>query len=124
MARTIAALGPRVLALAGERAAGAHPHLTTLQHSAQARVHVGSSAFPAPEQKVVLSTHADEARAVARRNPWAPRSSLSNYPGMRNYLNSWKRLGFSQSDFAGPGSDAVVDPVIAYGALPTKSPSG
>src|ERR1044072_8490593 len=35
--RVLAALGPRVLRLSAERAAGAHPHLVTPEHTRQAR---------------------------------------------------------------------------------------
>ena len=64
--RVLAALGPRVLKLAAERSAGAHPYLTTPEHTAKAREEVGSSVFLAPEHKVVLTTDADEARRIGR----------------------------------------------------------
>src|SRR6185312_9528793 len=54
--RVVAALGPRVLKLSAERSAGAHPYLTTPEHTAQARELIGPSAFLAPEHKVVLTT--------------------------------------------------------------------
>ena len=54
--RVVAALGPRVLKLSAERSAGAHPYLTTPEHTAQARELIGASAFLAPEHKVVLTT--------------------------------------------------------------------
>src|ERR1700678_1954696 len=65
--RVLAALGPRVLKLSAERSAGAHPYLTTPQHTAKARELVGNSVFLAPEHKVVLTTDAEEARALGRR---------------------------------------------------------
>ena len=65
--RVLAALGPRVLRLSAERSAGAHPYLTTPEHTAKARELVGSSVFLAPEHKVVLTTDRDEARAIGRR---------------------------------------------------------
>src|SRR6202008_3229365 len=64
--RVLAALGPRVLRLAAERSAGAHPYLTTPEHTAKAREQVGKSVFLAPEHKVVLTTDAGEARAIGR----------------------------------------------------------
>jgi probable F420-dependent oxidoreductase len=60
--RVLAALGPRVLRLAAERSAGAHPYLTTPEHTAEARELVGRTVFLAPEHKVVLTTDANEAR--------------------------------------------------------------
>jgi probable F420-dependent oxidoreductase len=106
--RVLAALGPRVLRLAAERSAGAHPYLTTPEHTAQAREQVGKSVFLAPEHKVVLTTDANEARAVGRR-------TVDRYLGLSNYVNSWLRLGFTQDDVRKPGSDKLIDAVVAYG---------
>jgi probable F420-dependent oxidoreductase len=107
--RVVAALGPRVLKLSAERSAGAHPYLTTPEHTAQARELIGASAFLAPEHKVVLTTDAEKARAVGRK-------ALAIYLGLSNYLNNWKRLGFTDEDVARPGSDRLVDAVVAYGS--------
>jgi len=106
--RVLAALGPRVLKLAAQRSAGAHPYLTTPQHTAQARELVGSSVFLAPEHKVVLSTDAEEARRVGRE-------AVDFYLNLSNYLNNWKRLGFTDADLAKPGSDKFIDAVVAHG---------
>jgi probable F420-dependent oxidoreductase len=106
--RVLAALGPRVLQLSAERSAGAHPYLTTPQHTAKARELVGSSVFLAPEHKVVLSTDRDEARAIGRRY-------LEHYLGLSNYVNNWLRLGFTEDDVRKPGSDKLVDAMVAYG---------
>ncbi|BBY49254.1 LLM class F420-dependent oxidoreductase [Mycolicibacterium arabiense] len=106
--RVVAALGPQVLKLSARRSAGAHPYLTTPEHTAQARELLGAEAFIAPEHKVVLTTDAAEARRVGRK-------ALEVYLGLTNYLNNWKRLGFTDADVAKPGSDALVDSVVAYG---------
>jgi len=106
--RVVAALGPKVLQLAAERSAGAHPYLTTPEHTASARELIGPDAFLAPEHKVVLTTDAERARAVGRK-------ALEIYLNLNNYLNSWKRLGFTDADVAKPGSDRLVDAVVAYG---------
>ncbi len=106
--RVIAALGPRVLRLSGQRSAGAHPYLTTPEHTAQARQQIGRSAFLAPEHKVVLTTDPDNARAVGRK-------ALDIYLNLANYLNNWRRLGFTDDDIARPGSDRLVDALVAYG---------
>lgn len=107
--RVVAALGPQVLKLSARRSAGAHPYLTTPEHTAQARELVGPDAFIAPEHKVVLTTDAAQARAVGRK-------ALEIYLNLANYLNNWKRLGFTDADVAKPGSDALVDAVVAYGS--------
>jgi len=104
----VAALGPQVLKLSARRSAGAHPYLTTPEHTAQARELIGPEAFLAPEHKVVLTTDAEKARATGRK-------ALEIYLNLANYLNNWKRLGFTDADVAKPGSDALVDAVIAYG---------
>jgi probable F420-dependent oxidoreductase len=106
--RVLAALGPRVLRLSAQRSAGAHPYLTTPEHTAKARELVGSSVFLAPEHKVVLTTDRDEARAIGRRY-------LELYLGLSNYVNNWLRLGFTEDDVRKPGSDKLVDAVVAYG---------
>jgi probable F420-dependent oxidoreductase len=106
--RVLAALGPRVLRLAAERSAGAHPYLTTPEHTAKARELVGSSVFLAPEHKVVLTTDVEKARALGRQ-------TCDHYFGLSNYVNNWLRLGFTQDDVAKPGSDKLIDAVVAYG---------
>ncbi|HEX5145092.1 MAG TPA: LLM class F420-dependent oxidoreductase [Mycobacterium sp.] len=106
--RVVAALGPRVLELSAQRSAGAHPYLTTPEHTAMARTIIGPEAFLAPEHKVVMTTDADHARAVGRK-------ALDIYLNLQNYLSNWKRLGFTDEDLARPGSDALVDAVVAYG---------
>ncbi|WP_445168937.1 LLM class F420-dependent oxidoreductase [Mycolicibacterium sp. Dal123E01] len=106
--RLIAALGPQVLKLSAARSAGAHPYLTTPEHTAEARALLGPEAFLAPEHKAVLTTDADQAREIGRR-------ALDIYLNLQNYLNSWKRLGFTDDDVAKPGSDRLVDAVVAYG---------
>ena len=108
--RVVAALGPQVLKLSAGRSAGAHPYLTTPEHTAQARELIGPDAFLAPEHKAILTTDADKARAVGRQ-------ALEIYLNLNNYLNSWKRLGFTDSDVAKPGSDRLVDAVVAYGTV-------
>lgn len=104
----IAALGPKVLQLAARRSAGAHPYLTTPEHTGQARNLVGPTVFLAPEHKVVLSTDVDEARAIGRE-------TVQFYLGLSNYVNNWKRLGFTDEDVAEPGSDNLIDAVVAHG---------
>jgi probable F420-dependent oxidoreductase len=106
--RVIAALGPRVLRLAAQRSAGAHPYLTTPEHTAKARELVGPSVFLAPEHKVVLTTDADEARRIGRE-------TVDFYLGLSNYVNNWLRLGFTDADVRKPGSDRLIDAVVAHG---------
>ncbi|MGV0807429.1 LLM class F420-dependent oxidoreductase [Mycolicibacterium setense] len=107
--RIVAALGPQVLKLSARRSAGAHPYLTTPEHTAQARGLVGPAAFIAPAHKVVLTTDAAQARTVARE-------ALGIYLKGTNYVNNWKRLGFTDTDVTTPGSDALIDALVAHGS--------
>lgn len=106
--RVVAVLGPRVLGLSARRSAGAHPYLTTPEHTARARELIGPSAFLAPEHKVVLTTDSARARTVGRQ-------ALDMYFNLANYRNNWKRLGFTDDEVSRPGSDRLVDAVVAYG---------
>ena len=105
----LAALGPRALRLAAERTAGAHPYLTTPEHTKQARQIMGPDALLAPEQKVVVDDDPERGRAVARPGVEMPYLHLSNY------LNSLRRLGWSDADLADGGSDRLVDALAVHG---------
>ncbi|GHF42264.1 LLM class F420-dependent oxidoreductase [Streptomyces mashuensis] len=106
--RLLAALGPKMLELARDRAAGALPYLVTAEHTAQARERLGEGPLLAPELKVVLDT--DPARARERA-----RAYLGFYLPMPNYRNNLLRLGFTEDDFAGDGSDRLVEALFALG---------
>jgi probable F420-dependent oxidoreductase len=106
--RCIAALGPRMLALAAARTSGTHPYLVTPEHTAMAREAVGPDALVASEQAVVLDTDPESARAIARTH-------LEIYLGLPNYTNNWKRIGFTDDDLADGGSDRLVDALVAWG---------
>jgi probable F420-dependent oxidoreductase len=106
--RVVAALGPKVLELAAQRSAGAHPYLTTPEHTGSARELIGPTVFLAPEHKVVLTTDEAQAREIGRQ-------TVDFYLNLSNYLNSWKRLGFTDKDVEKPGSDRLIDAVVAYG---------
>jgi len=106
--RVLAALGPRMLALARERTAGAHPYLVTPSHTRFAREVLGTGPLLAPEIKVVLERDPGAARTVARTH-------LAIYMGLPNYTENLKRFGFAEADFADGGSDRLVDAVVAWG---------
>jgi len=104
----LGALGPRMLRLAVERTAGAHPYLVTPAHTRQARKVMGPNAMLAPEQHVVLDTDPPRARALARQ--W-----MAVYLGLPNYIANFRRMGFTDADLAGGGSDRIVDALVAWG---------
>jgi probable F420-dependent oxidoreductase len=105
----LAALGPRVLRLAGDRAAGAIPYLVPPEHTAQARALLGPGPLLAPEHKVVLDTDPARARALGRTRVRTP------YLGLVNYTSNLRRLGWTEADLAGGGSDALIDALVAHG---------
>jgi probable F420-dependent oxidoreductase len=105
-ARCVAALGPKMLELARDRSAGAHPYLVTPEHTATARGILGGAGLYV-EQGVVLETDASAAREIARQ-------ALGGYAVLPNYTNNWKRLGFTDDDVA-TLSDRLVDALIAHG---------
>jgi probable F420-dependent oxidoreductase len=106
--RVLAALGPRMLELARDRAAGAHPYLVTPEHTRRAREILGAGPLLAPEQGVVLESEPARARASAREH-------LERYLELPNYTNSLRRLGFGDDDLRNGGSERLVDAVIAWG---------
>src|SRR5581483_9838702 len=91
--RVLAALGPKMLELARDRAAGCHPYNVTPEHTHLARQAVGPDALVLPEQAVALTTDADAARELGRNH-------LAVYLGLPNYANNIRRLGFGDDDFA------------------------
>lgn len=111
--RVLAALGPKVLRLARDRTAGAHPYLTTPGHTKLAREILGDGPLLAPEQKVVLDTDADRAREIGRARVRRPYLALSNYIG------NLKRLGWTDEDVADPGSDRLIDALALHGTAAT-----
>jgi probable F420-dependent oxidoreductase len=106
----LAALGPRVLRLAGDRTAGAIPYLVPPEHTAQARALLGPGPLLAPEHKVVLDTDPARARALGRSRVRTP------YLGLVNYTSNLRRLGWAEEDLSGGGSDALIDALVAHGS--------
>ena len=105
----LAALGPKVLRLAAERTAGAHPYLVTPDYTREARTILGPGPLLAPEQKVVVSPDPGPARATGR-----PR--VQPYLGLANYTANLRRLGWTDADLSGGGSDALIDALVAHGS--------
>jgi probable F420-dependent oxidoreductase len=108
--RVLAALGPKMLQLAAERADGAHPYNVNPEHTAEARGILGQGPYLCTEQAVVLETDPTKARQIAR-------DFLGIYLGLPNYTNNFLRLGFQESDFKNGGSDRLIDSIIAWGDL-------
>jgi probable F420-dependent oxidoreductase len=105
--RVLAALGPKMLQLSASRAGGAHPYLTTPDHTRIAREVLGDGPLLLPEQTVLLTDSRDDARAIG--NDW-----LSAYLALPNYANNLLRSGFTEDDLSSV-SDRLFDSIIAWG---------
>lgn len=106
--RVLAALGPKMLGLARDRAAGAHPYLVAPEHIEQARTILGTAPLLAPEVTVVLDSDPTTARATAR-------GFLHYYLQLPNYAVNLKRLGFTDDDLIDSGSNRLVDALVVWG---------
>ena len=106
--RVLAALGPKMLRLAAERAWGAHTYFVPVEHTPVAREALGDGPMLLVEQGVVLSTDPEVARDAARKH-------MAMYLTLPNYVNNLRRLGWGDDDFGDGGSDALVDALVAWG---------
>ncbi len=109
-ARVLAALRPRMLGLARARTAGVHPYFVPPEHVARAREILGPAAMIGVELAVVHDRDPSTARATARRH-------TAIYVTLPNYTNNLRDFGFDEDDFAGNGSDRLVDAIVAWGGL-------
>ena len=105
----LAALGPQMTALGGERTAGVHPYNVTPEHTASARAIIGPDKWLCVEQKVLLVAEQSKAREIARQ-------TMAFYLPLVNYRNAWKRLGFTDDDLERGGSDRFLDAMVAWGS--------
>jgi probable F420-dependent oxidoreductase len=108
----LAALGPRMLELAAERADGAHPYFAPIEHTPIARQAVGKETCLAVEQTAVLSTDPETARRIGR-------AFSRHYLALPNYANNLRRLGWTDDDIGNDGSDRLIDAVVAWGDVDT-----
>ena len=106
----LAALGPRMVGLAGDRTAGAYPYFSTAEHIREVRGILGPEPFLAADLPVVLAPDLASARAIGDRH-------LDYYIGSANYRNNLLRLGWSEADLEKPGSDALFEAIVAWGDL-------
>ena len=104
----LAALGPKMVGLAGERTAGAYPYFTTTAHVREVRNILGPEPFLAADLPVVLAGDLASARTIGDRH-------LSFYLGAANYRNNLLRIGWSEADLETPGSDALFEAIVAWG---------
>lgn len=108
----IAALRRPMLEVARDYSLGAHPYLVPVEHTVRAREILGAEPILAVEHKAIISTDPDEARNRAR-------AAIGWYLGIENYQRNLLWLGFEESDFAGGGSDRLIDALVAHGDAET-----
>ncbi len=104
----IAALGPRMMELAAEKCDGSLPYNVTPEHTARSKQVMGAGKALVVEQKFCLESDPATARAIAR-------AELKRYMALPNYCNNWLRLGFTQDDITGEGSDRFMDAMVVWG---------
>lgn len=104
----LAALGPKMLAFAAERTLGAHPFFAPAENTKRSREIMGPDAWLCPEQKVMLESDPEKARARARQAMAGPLI-------MPNYRKNLMRCGFEEHELDDGGNDRVVDAVVAWG---------
>lgn len=105
----VAALGQRMLDLAAERTAGAHPYLTTPEHTRIARGILGDDALLIPEQRVVIDENRERALETAR-------PGVEFYLHLRNYRNNLHRMGFAWEEMeAGSAARRLLEAIVVFG---------
>ncbi len=104
----LAALGPRMLEMAAQRADGAHPYFVPVEHTEFARRHLGTEPALITEVTAVLSSDRSAGLDIAR-------GFAKHYLVLPNYANNLKRLSWSDAEIAGDGSDRLIDALVAIG---------
>ena len=113
----LAALRERMLSLAATDADGAFPYLVIPERVAWARTVLDAAAagrdtrpFLAVSMPAALEPDADAARASAR-------AYLAPYLRTPAYQACWAEQGFNAADWEKPGSDRLVDEMVAQGDI-------
>jgi len=104
----LAALGVKMLELARERTAGAHPYCVPVEHTREARRILGKDPLLAPEQAVVFAKTREAARVPGD-------IYMRTYLSLQNYRQNLVRLGWPEDELAPPGSDRAFDALVAWG---------
>jgi probable F420-dependent oxidoreductase len=105
----LAALHPKMLALAASETQGTHTYFVPPEHTARTRKLMGEGPWICAAQAVILETDAATARAAAR-------TYMQTYvPALPNYTNMLRNLGWTDADFADGCSDRLVDAIVAWG---------
>ncbi|MDH4335001.1 MAG: LLM class flavin-dependent oxidoreductase [Chloroflexota bacterium] len=116
----VAALRERMLGLAATEADGAFPYLVTPERVVWMRGVLDAAAASAARPRPVLAASMP---AVLERDPDVARATARAYlaPYLRtpNYQACWAEQGFFAADWEKPGSDRLVDAMVAQGEAGT-----
>jgi probable F420-dependent oxidoreductase len=104
----LAALGVKMLGLARERTAGAHPYFVPVEHTREARAILGAGRWLAPEQAVLFAKNRETARATGD-------TYMRTYLALQNYRQNLVRMGWPEDELTPPGSDRAFDALVAWG---------
>ncbi len=104
----LGALGVKMLELARERTAGAHPYCVPVEHTREARRILGQDRLLAPEQAVVFAKNREAARIPGD-------IYMRTYLSLQNYRQNLVRLGWPEDELRPPGSDRAFDALVAWG---------
>lgn len=115
-ARLVAALGPKMIELAGAETDGVHPYLVTPAQTRVTREALGADKWVVSEQAVALGDDAEDALRRAHNH-------LEIYSGLPNYRNSWLRQGFDESDLVRGGSERLAKALVGMGDVETVAAS-
>jgi probable F420-dependent oxidoreductase len=110
--RILAAYGPKMLALARDRSAGAHTYHVNVAHTVQAREILGPDAFLGVEHAVLFESEPVNARAIAREH-------LHRYLTTTYNIAKFRRLGYSEEELSNGGSDRIIDDLVFWGDMDT-----
>ncbi|MGL6235096.1 MAG: TIGR03620 family F420-dependent LLM class oxidoreductase [Segniliparus sp.] len=104
----LAALRGRMLKLAAERTAGAHPYFMPVAQTKFAREALGTGPLLATEAKVVLETDQAKAREAGA-------DTARFYLGLSNYVNAWREFGFPGLGVGDDASGEFLDALVQRG---------
>ena len=106
--RLLAALGPRMTELAGDRADGAIPAAMPVEHTRRTRELLGPDPLIVVQQLIIPEADPTTARATIRG------FGMPDYPSSP-YTKALRGLGYSEADLADGGTDAVIDARYSWG---------
>jgi probable F420-dependent oxidoreductase len=118
--RLLAALGPKMIELAGTAADGAHPAFVLPEHTTATRAALGPDKWVVVMQAVAVTDVGGATEADGLRQA---RAVLDIYASMPNYQRSWRRQGFGEVDVVDGGSERLARAIFGIGNPETAAAS-